>query len=132
METEDNYAPVLDRMKSTTIDTIILIACFYLSSDIINSIGNVPDTVKILLFITFLMYEPVFVSINGTFGNYRNSIRVRKNKNTSEKLNIIQSLIRYFFKISLGWISLIFILMNHKGRALHDIISGSVMIKIEE
>lgn len=129
---ENNYPPLLDRVKSTTIDTIILIACFYLLSDILSSINNVPDWLRVILFICFLMYEPLFISLNGTFGNYKNSIRVRNNNDTSKKLNIVQSIIRYFFKILFGWFSLLFILSNSKGRALHDIISGSVMIKIEE
>jgi len=129
---ENNYAPIIDRIKSTTIDTLLLIACFYLLSDILNSMDNSSENLRIVLFICILLYEPIFVSLNGTFGNYRNSIRVRKNNDTTKKLNFFQSLLRYFLKISLGWISLIFILMNQKGRALHDIVSGSVMIKIEE
>jgi hypothetical protein len=127
-----NYASVIDRVKSTTIDTLLLIACFYLLSDILNSINNVSESLRILLFICILMYEPIFISLNGTFGNHKNSIRVRKNKDTTKKLNFFQSLLRYILKISLGWISLIFILMNQKGRALHDIISGSIMIKVAD
>jgi hypothetical protein len=127
-----NYASVIDRVKSTTIDTLLLIACFYLLSDILNSMNNVSESLRILLFICILMYEPIFISLNGTFGNHKNSIRVRQNKNTTKKLNFFQSLLRYFLKISLGWISLIFILMNQKGRALHDIISGSIMIKVDD
>ena len=127
-----NYASVIDRVKSTTIDTLLLIACFYLLSDILNSMNNVSESLRILLFICILMYEPIFISLNGTFGNHKNSIRVRQNKDTTKKLNFFQSLLRYILKISLGWISLIFILMNQKGRALHDIISGSIMIKVDD
>ena len=129
---ENNFASVIDRIKSTTIDTLLLIASFYLLSDILNSTDNSSENLRIILFTCILMYEPIFVSINATFGNYRNSIRIRKNNDTTKKLNFFQSLLRYFLKISLGWISLIFILMNQKGRALHDIVSGSVMIKVEE
>lgn len=132
MKMENNFASVIDRIKSTTIDTLLLIACFYLLSDILSSIDNSSENLRILLFTCILMYEPIFVSINATFGNYRNSIRIRKNNDTTKKLNFFQSLLRYFLKISLGWISLIFILMNKKGRALHDIVSGSVVIKVEE
>lgn len=129
---ENKYPSILDRIKSTSIDTIILIAFFYVSSDILNSIENVPNWTRTILFISFLLYEPIFVSINGTFGNYKSSIRIRKNSDTSRKINFIQSFFRYFFKIFLGWISLLFILINPKGRALHDIICGSVMIKLED
>lgn len=129
---ENNYPSILDRIKSTSIDTIILIAIFYLTSDILKSIDNVPNWTRTILFISFLLYEPIFVSINGTFGNHKRSIRVRKNNDTSKRINFIQSFFRYFFKIFLGWFSLLFILINPKGRALHDIICGSVMIKVED
>ena len=126
-----HYASILDRIKSTAIDTLILIACFYMSSDIFETIGDVPEYVRITLFALFILYEPVFIALGATFGNYRNGIRVRKNSDYSKKINILQSLVRFFLKVSLGWISLLFILMNKKGRALHDIVSGSVMLKEE-
>lgn len=77
----------------------------------------------------FVLYEPIFMTLGATFGNYRNGIRVRKNSDYSQKINIFQALTRFFFKVVLGWVSLLFILMNKKGRALHDIISGSVILK---
>lgn len=129
---EINYASVLDRIKSTTIDTITIVGIIYLLSEILNDMNNTSHTLRIILFIAIVMYEPIFITLNGTFGNYRSNIRIRKNNDTTKKLNFFQSLFRFILKFSLGWLSLIFILLNNKGRALHDIFSGSVVIAVEE
>ncbi|WP_130734565.1 RDD family protein [Flavobacterium sp. J27] len=130
--TEINYASVIDRIKSTTIDSIIIIGFIYLLSDILTDMNNTSENLRIILFISILMYEPIFITLNATFGNHRSNIRVRKNKDTTKKLNFFQSLLRFVLKFSLGWISLIFILLNKKGRALYDIVSSSVVITVEE
>ncbi len=127
-----NYPTVLNRIKSTTIDTLILIVCMYFFSDILNSYENVPNWVRAVLFGSLLMYEPIFTAFGATIGNHKMNIRVRKVSNENERINIFQSIIRFFFKIILGWLSFITVFTSPKSRTLHDIICGSIMIKVEE
>ena len=59
-------------------------------------------------------------------------IRVRKfkrykNKKESKNINILSSLLRFTFKLLLGWISLLSIHSDTYGQALHDKISNSLM-----
>lgn len=97
--------------------------------DILDMFNNVPDWARAALFISLLMYEPLCVTFGATIGNDKMEIRVRKNSDTTKRLNIFQSIIRYTVKILFGWLSFITIFMNPKSRTLHDIVSGSVMIK---
>ena len=127
-----NYPTVLDRIKSTTIDTLILIVCMYFFSDILNSYENVPNWVRAVLFGSLLMYEPICTAFGATIGNHKMNIRVRKVSNENERINIFQSIIRFFFKIILGWLSFITVFTSPKSRTLHDIICGSIMIKVVE
>lgn len=127
----EKYPSILERTKSTLIDTLLLIACMYLFTDLLTNFSNVPNWVKIILFTSLLMYEPICTAFGATVGNHKNKIRVRKTSDTSKRLNIFQATIRYFFKLVLGWISFVGILMNSKNRAIHDLLSGSVMIKVE-
>lgn len=129
---EENYPSVLDRIKSTLIDSIIIIACMLLFTDILEMFDNVPNWVRATLFISLLMYEPVCTSFGGTFGNLKMKIRVRKNANETERINIFQSTIRYFFKVLLGWVSFLAIFVSPKSRTLHDMICGSTMIKVKD
>jgi uncharacterized RDD family membrane protein YckC len=127
---QENYPSVLDRTKSTLIDTIIIIACMILFTDILDMFKNVPNWTRATLFIALLMYEPICTTFGATLGNDKMKIRVRKISDSTQSINIFQAIIRYFFKVIFGWISFITIFMSPKSRTLHDIISGSVMIKV--
>jgi len=129
---EEKYPSILDRIKSTLIDTIILIACMLLFTDILEMFDNVPNWVRMILFISLLMYEPICIAFGGTFGNLKMKIRVRKNSDMAQRINIFQSIIRYFFKVLLGWISFLAIFISPKSRTLHDMICGSIMIKVDK
>jgi uncharacterized RDD family membrane protein YckC len=103
-----------------------------LFTDILEMFDNVPNWVRITLFVCLLMYEPICIAFGGTFGNLKMKIRVRKNSDVSKPINIVQSIIRYFFKVLLGWISFLAIFMSPKSRTLHDMICGSIMIKVDD
>lgn len=126
-----NYPPLLSRIKSTTIDSLVVIAGTLLFSEILKSFDPVPNWVKIVLFALLLTYEPLCTAFGATIGNDKMKIRVRQNTDTSKRINLAQALVRYFFKIILGWFSFITMFSTEKRRAIHDIISGSVVIEID-
>lgn len=128
----NNYASILDRIKSTSIDTIIAIAAMMVFSDVLNSFTSVPDYVRIILLISLLMYEPICSAYGATIGNHKMNIRVRKISNEKQRINIFQAIIRFFLKFSLGWLSFISVFFNSKSRTIHDIITGTVVIKEQE
>ncbi|HAT77320.1 MAG TPA: RDD family protein [Flavobacterium sp.] len=129
---EEKYPSILDRIKSTLIDTILFITGMLLFTNILEMFDNVPNWVRMVLFISLLMYEPICIAFGGTFGNLKMKIRVRKNSDVTKSITIFQSIIRYFFKVVLGWISILAILISPKSRTLHDMICGSIMIKVDE
>lgn len=103
----------------------------FIFSSILERYENVPDWVRIVLFASlFIIYEPLCMTLGATLGNYIKGIRVRKDGNTAKRINIFQALIRYPVKLSLGWLSFLTIHSNTKRRAIHDMVSGSVMIKL--
>ena len=77
----------------------------------------------------FIAYEPLCLVFGCTLGNYLKGIRVRKASDTTKRINIFQAIIRYPIKLGLGWILFLTINSNPKRRAIHDLTSGSVMIK---
>ena len=78
----------------------------------------------------FIAYEPICMTLGSTLGNYLKGIRVRKDSDSTKRINIFQAIIRYPVKVFLGWISFLTINSNPKRRAIHDLVSGSVMIKL--
>lgn len=127
---EEKYPFMLERIQSILIDSVLIIACMILFSDILSNFKNVPDWLRAVLLILIFLYEPILTTFGGTIGNNIKGIRVRKNSDETQSITIFQAIIRYFFKLLLGWLSFITIFSSNKKRAIHDIISGTVMIKI--
>ena len=126
---EAKYPELKLRIQSTFIDTILVVVMMFVFASILDKFEAVPDWVRIFLFILlFLIYEPLSMTLGCTLGNYLNGIRVRKEGDISKKINFLQAIVRYPVKIFLGWVSFLTIHGNPQKRAIHDIVSGSVMI----
>ena len=125
------YPLLGDRVQSTFIDTILIIILMFVFAAILDKFENVPDWVRMVLFIgLWVVYEPLCTTFGFTVGNYIKNIRVRQVSDSTKRINIFQALIRYALKILLGWISFLTIHSNNERRAIHDFAVGSVMIKI--
>lgn len=128
---EEKYPELKDRVQSTFIDTLFIIIIMFVLASILEKFENVPDSIIIVLFVgLFFLYEPICLSLGCTLGNYLKGIRVRKFEDRRQRINIAQALLRYPIKLFLGWISFLTIHSNAGRRAIHDLASGSVMIKL--
>ncbi|MFT3701535.1 MAG: RDD family protein [Agriterribacter sp.] len=129
----EKYPELKERIQSSFIDFVLIIMLMFASVGILDKFDNVPDWIRIGLFIAlFVAYEPLCMTIGCTLGNYLKGIRVRKDLDSTKRINIFQALVRYPVKIFLGWISFLTINSNPKRRAIHDLVSGSVMIKLQQ
>lgn len=127
---EEKYPLLLERIQSMLIDSVIIVACMIIFSDILSNFKDVPNWLRAILLISLFLYEPIATTFGGTIGNNIKGIRVRKNVNEGQSINIFQAIIRYSAKLLLGWLSFLSIFSSTKKRAIHDIISGTVMVKI--
>ena len=128
---QTEYPLLGDRVQSTFIDSILLIILMFVFASVLDRYENVPDWVRIALFIgLWAAYEPVCTSLGCTVGNYIKGIRVRQHDDGTKRINIFQALLRYIVKIALGWVSFLTIHSNNERRAIHDFMAGSVMIKV--
>lgn len=125
------YPVLTKRIQSVFIDTVFIVGLMFAFSAILSSFENVPDWLRMAAFILiWVVYEPLCISLGGTLGNYLLGLRVRKHNNIDEHINILAALLRYIFKMALGWLSFVTIHSNSKRRAIHDLVAGSVMIHI--
>jgi uncharacterized RDD family membrane protein YckC len=128
---KEQYPQLRDRFQSTIIDTLFIVVLMFAFASILDKFDNVPDWVRIALFAgLFIVYEPLCMTFGFTMGNYIKGIRVRDNSNPEKRINLFQAIFRYLFKLLLGWVSFLTIHRNPKRRAIHDLVSGSVMIKL--
>jgi uncharacterized RDD family membrane protein YckC len=128
---EERYPSLVSRLQSSFIDLILIIILMFVFSTVLENFTAVPNWIRIALFVLlFVAYEPLCTSLGFTLGNFIIGIRVRKEENTSKRITIFQAIIRYIFKFALGWLSFVTIHGNPQKRAIHDIVAGSVMIKV--
>lgn len=128
--TENNYPSLLDRIKSTFIDTLVLIGEIMLASYIFSLFENVPDSARIIVFVfIFILYDPLFISIfGGTIGHMLMNIRVKRNSGEQKNILFPLALIRFIIKVFLGWLSLLTVIGSNQKKAIHDMAVGSVVI----
>ncbi|WP_207420222.1 RDD family protein [Desertivirga brevis] len=133
VETEEvEYPLLLERFQSTFIDTFFILVMMVVFSQVLDFFNNPPDWLRVSLFISiWFLYEPLCTAFGCTIGNYMKGIRVRNREDHTERINLFQAFMRYVFKIALGAISFLFILSNNEKRALHDMVSGSVVLKLQ-
>ncbi|WP_299130064.1 RDD family protein [uncultured Winogradskyella sp.] len=126
----NNYARLQSRIKAAVIDGIILMALMYCTSELLNSIENVNPSVRMYLFILYVvLYEPLLVSVFGsTLCHYYSDIKVRQEKNNSKKMSFPLAFVRFIIKSLLGWLSLLTITGSEKHQAIHDSIVKSFVL----
>ena len=130
---QEKYPLLIDRIQSTFIDTILIVILMFVFANLLDRFDNVPEWVRIAMFAgLFVAYEPLCMTLGCTAGNYLKNIRVRKNSDTTKRINIFQAILRYPIKLFLGWVSFLTINSNPQRRAIHDLVSGSVMIKLKK
>jgi len=129
LQTEE-YPLLLDRVQSTFIDLVLLIVMMFIFAALLEKYENPPDWIRIALFFgLWALYEPLCTVLGCTLGQYLKNIRVRNYPGASKRINILQAIVRYALKTCLGWISFLTINSNHEKRAIHDYVSGSVMVR---
>jgi len=128
---DEKYPLLGDRVQSTFIDTILIVVLMFTFTSILDKFDSVPDWIRITMFVSlFIAYEPLCMTLGCTLGNYVKGIRVKQNSDSTQRINFFQAIIRYPIKVLLGWLSFITINSDPKRRAIHDLVSGSVMIKL--
>jgi uncharacterized RDD family membrane protein YckC len=125
-QNENEYPSLLKRLQSSVIDGIVILVAMVAFAQF----SSFPTFLRVSLLASLLLYEPICISFGCTLGNYLLGLRVRKNANETRRINFLQAVLRYITKLFLGWISFLTIHSNPKRRAIHDMVAGSVMIKL--
>lgn len=123
-----NFANFSRRIQAATLDGMILFILFLSLTFLIAQTELNPYSKVSLFLLPMLMLEPILVSFTGaSIGHHLKMLRVENNQ-TGKNLNLISAFIRFISKTLLGWFSLLFIFTTKRHQALHDKISGSVVV----
>ena len=122
------------RVKSTMIDTLVYIFMLIVLVEAFEVFPNVSDWVRGFFFFLTMLYDPIFTSTSRTLGQWLMNLRVvdynaLKFEDRVKRINFFLALFRVIFKGLLGVASFFTIHTNEDKRAIHDYISGSVVIE---
>ena len=127
---ETVYPSLAKRFQASMIDVVVIIVMMIVLSSIFSSFSEVPDLVRIAAFIfIWFGYEPLFTIVACTLGQKIAGIRVRKFDDVQKKINAVQAYLRFTVKYFLGIISFFCIHSNRERRAIHDMVSGTVVVE---
>ncbi len=125
-----HYPAITERVRAMYTDFFVFGILLTVSTSYLSSVPEEQYHLTLSIFLAILvLYEPLFTSIfGGTIGHLTNGIRVRSEKNEDKNLIFPLAVVRFIFKITLGWISLLSTGSNEKNKTFHDIIAQSVVI----
>lgn len=129
-KSESNFPNLSIRVKAIIIDGILMIIFMVIATYLFSLFKNVPDFARIAVFVfIFLLYDPIFVSSFGcTIGHTFMGLKVKRENNQSKNILLPIAIIRFIIKSTLGWISLITVTTNEKRKAIHDMMTGSIVL----
>ena len=127
---EFTYPYLIQRFKAFFIDLCFSVILMGISAYLFSFFEEPLPKVRIVTLLSiFFLYDPLTVSLfGGTIGHHLIGLRVKRNNSEEKNINFIFAFARYVVKLVLGWVSLLSVSGSEKKRALHDMISGSVVI----
>ncbi|HZG00323.1 MAG TPA: RDD family protein [Chitinophagales bacterium] len=125
------YPMLVRRVQAIFVDSLVLIGVLVTMNALVEMFPGTPGWLRgLALYGWIFLYEPLLSIYAFTLGQYVTGIRVRRAVDPGVRINLWQSYVRFVVKVSLGWLSFVTIHANPKKRALHDLASGSVMIRL--
>lgn len=125
---EIRYPLIGRRAMAFVIDSTIIIVTFILSGLAVSNLNlSTPVRIGMPVGLIFLL-DPILVSSMGmTIGHRIMGLRICKQGNL-RKLNIFESILRFFIKVLFGWLSLVSVLITRRHQAIHDMSVKSLVI----
>jgi len=124
-----NYATAVRRYFSSSIDVLLAFVVVGILSACGFREGRLALVPLGFVALYALVYEPVLTSKLCTLGQLITGIRIRYDELELDRIGIVDAYVRYAAKYFLGVLSILIIAFNPKGKAIHDLFVGSVVLR---
>jgi len=119
---------LLRRIQAFWIDSVVIPIFVIIVQILLAQFGVEGKMLAVGMAITIIVLGPLLVSMTGgTLGHHFVGIHV-KNRKTGKNINIFAAILRFIIKIPLGLFSFILIFNTKRHLAIHDLVSGSVVL----
>ncbi|HMG91926.1 MAG TPA: RDD family protein [Chryseolinea sp.] len=125
------FPTLVSRIKALFVDLVVILMIFTTTTLFIDAFGDIHSFLKgfILIFMLYL-YDPILTSFTGsTLGHKLMKLKVRRFNDPEEKISLGYAFLRFILKTTLGWISFLTVTSNKHKRAIHDVMSGSILLR---
>ncbi len=121
---------VTDRVKAAITDAMVIVLLMFIAFKAFDSFEHATPLMRKVVFIIIVaLYDPLLTSLlGGTLGHRAFKLRVKQDSNPKKNIWIPVALFRFAIKACLGWISILTVSSNSKGKAIHDMLAGSIII----
>ena len=123
-----DHPSLLKRYISSLIDTIAAFIIVGLLIVVSSYINNDLVSLKIAAIAIGLSYEPLTMLFCRTLGQVIVGIRVNGTGKKNRSRRILNVYLRFAVKSFLGWLSFLTIHQDEQGRAIHDIMTDTVVV----
>ena len=116
------------RVAAVVVDSMIYMVLFIALAVALGRV-DMHGGIKVAVMVAvYIILEPVLVSITGgTLGQHWRGLRVQ-HAETGGFLSLPRAVLRFIVKSILGLYSLLLILLTKRHQAVHDMVSGSVVV----
>lgn len=111
------------------VDYLVLLGLIVTSVYVIDAAGLNGAGPRFIAIGVLLLYDPLLITVFGaTIGHKILGIKVKRVRNIEQNIVFPLAMVRFIFKTTFGWLSLLTINLNIKNQAVHDFLSGSVVV----
>ncbi len=124
------YPGISERVRAMVADSLAILVMMFLAAMVFEQFEAASDIWRIsaLAFIA-VVYDPLCTSAFGaTAGHAYVGIRVRRDAAKGGNIPLHLAFLRYLIKLALGAFSLLTVSRHPKGKALHDMVAGSLVV----
>lgn len=127
----DPYPPLSRRYVAAVVDGMVVLVGMIVVASLFEDAPPWLTPVRVALFVALWVgYEPMCTAFAATVGQRLFGFRVRRASEPTRRIGLPAALLRYVVKLLLGVLSFLTMGVNRRQRALHDLASGSVVIRV--
>jgi uncharacterized RDD family membrane protein YckC len=112
------------------IDGLLVLVAFVVPTTVLGSVESTRVLRIVIAVVAIFAYEPICTGRYVTLGQWMTGVRVRRMDN-GQKIGVVRAWGRIVLKVFLGIVSFLILPFVPGRRAIHDLASGSIVIKAQ-
>ena len=126
------YPPIGRRVLAAAIDALVVLVGMLIIGETLGDVGPAWAPARGILIVgLWWAYEPGCTAFGATIGQRVFRFRVRRAADPRRRINLAAAWVRCVVKYTLGIVSFLAMLFTKRRRALHDIVSGSIVLEVD-